>query len=888
MSFSCRRYGCRVLGEGGQKAVNNSASQSSPWFKVGLGAAVAAQTMMLGLAVNLGGPSGSARLLLHAALAGSAAIVFAVLGWPLLGSAWEALRQRRVTIEFLFLAGIIGAFTASLYSTLAGIGAVYYEVVAVLLTVYTAGKTLSAQSRCRALAETQRLRETFDTSRLLRPDGRTLEVPVAQVQPGDLVQVFAGEAIPVDGRIIRGEAFVRETPLTGEPFPVVRRSGDDVFAGSYSEDGELTIVATAPGGRRRLDQLLEKIEAAREAPSQLQAQADQIVRWFLPLVLMVAMATFGFWIWRLGWSIGLFNAMAVLLVACPCAMGLATPAGLWSAMAALASRGLVVRSGEFIERFAKVTHLVFDKTGTLSEEQVSLIDLATRGEPEQRRQLLAMLYAVEMHSAHPVARAFPMELADLAVKAFKSVPARGIEAVVITNTGREVQLRIGQREFMTQLASEADFLSMLHHSSEDQMIYIEADGQLVGIAAVRERLRDSTRSALAELEALGVHYSILTGDRQQRVDGLGLRNASGGLAPEAKAMRVRELHAQGEFVGFVGDGINDTPALVAADVSLALGHGAGVTTASANAVLYGGDLRTIAWALALCRRVRSSIRSNLLFAACYNAIGVALAAAGLLHPVTAALLMVVSSATVSWRTVRSARSESHCFIPLAASSVGPPGRSPGRRRWLARPRLQTVFGALLAAQGPFIAWFGQLSRTTAIIELVFCALAGIAIGRFRTRSHETARYAAMVFSMLALGNWGMLLGWWADAGFASAVHSGECFCGQGHGFLGLTGLRLPWMYLGMLAFGLPAMLAAPVPERLRSNRIWTVTVAAFGMIAGMAWGGSLAQRLTGASQSPAFLIAFGGMTLGMLAGMIFACELARVSFPKWRRQYEPT
>jgi len=599
------------------------------------------------------------------------------------------------------------------------------------------------------------------------------------------------------------------------------------------------------------------------------------VRWFLPLVLVVAAGAFVFWTVRLGWAVGLFNAMAVLLVACPCAMGLATPAGLWSALAALASRGFVARDGEAIDRLAGVTHVVFDKTGTLSEERASLIDVATAGEAGQRQELLAMVYAVQMRSGHPVARAFPTELAGITVKNFKPVPARGVEAWVVAGTGHDVHLRVGQREFMSRLAGETDLLARLRHLSGDQLVYIEADGRLAGIAAVRERLRDSTRAAFAALEALGVGCSILTGDRQQRADELGLPNARGGLTPEDKAGQVRDLRGRGTRLAFVGDGVNDAPAMAAADFSIALSHGAGVTTAGADAVLYGGDLRTIAWAIALCRRVRISIHSNLLFAAGYNAFGIALAAAGMLHPVAAALLMVASSATVSWRTVRSAQHDEPCCGSIGTSSSSA-AKLPAWRSWLTQPKRQMVCGILLAVQGPFIAWLGQLSATTSVAVIASCALAGIVIARFRTQNAELRRYAAMTFAMVALGNWGMLLGWWADAGFGPVMRSSACLCCQARNYFTPAGFKVPWMYLGMLVFGLPPMLAAPLPARLRVGRFWTGMVSGIGMIIGMAWGASLALRWFGPGRPQQFLVALGGMTLGMLAGMFFACELARV------------
>lgn len=241
-------YGCRLLGD--QRAQSLPAAEvvepvrGTPWFKIGASVALASQAMVLGFAVNLTPPTGMLRWVLHAALAGSAIAVMAILGWPLFRASWDCACRRRVSVELLFLAGIIGAFGASVWSTLTGIGAVYYEIVAVLLVVYTVGRTLTARARERAFAESRRLRDTFDTCRRLQSDGAAVLTPVAAVETGDRVRVFPGEPIPVDGRILDGASFIRETPLTGEPYPVVRRAGDSVLAGSWAEDGELLIEAT--------------------------------------------------------------------------------------------------------------------------------------------------------------------------------------------------------------------------------------------------------------------------------------------------------------------------------------------------------------------------------------------------------------------------------------------------------------------------------------------------------------------------------------------------------------------------------------------------------------------------------------------------------------------
>jgi heavy metal translocating P-type ATPase len=870
-------YGCRLLGEAGEKPTPGSAWAPTPWFKVGIGAAIAGQTMLLGLAVNLSEPEEPTRSLLHGALIVATAAVLLILGGPLLRSAQDAWRTRQASIDFLFLAGIGGALLASIQSTFTGIGAVYYEVVAVLLTVYSVGRTLGAQTRARALAEVRQLREAFDQCRLIQADGTTRQTAVVTVQPGDRVQVFAGEAIPVDGRIEHGEAFIRETPLTGEPFPVVRRAGDPVHAGSFSEDGELVVVTLVPGTKRRLDTLLAHVEQARESGSTLQAQADRVVRWFLPAVLMVAVGTFVFWTLHAGWATGLFNAMAVLLIACPCAMGLATPIALWNGLAVLASRGIMARHADLISQLANLNHIVFDKTGTLSDEQASLIDLATTGPAHQRRELLGWLTAVQSRTRHPVARAFD-SLQDPAaqsvtVRSLKPVPARGVDAWVQSATGREVHLRLGQREFVQEHPAEAELLASLHHAPGDHLVYVEVDSQLVAIAAVRERLRDSAHQTLRHLQALGIESAVLTGDRPERATELGLTNVQGHLTPSDKARLIETGRARGQRIAFVGDGINDAPAMRAADVGIALEHGAELTTASADAVLYGGDLLRIPWAIALCRQVRDSIRSNLLFAATYNVLGVSVAAAGLLHPVVAALLMVVSSAIVSWRALRVTSQAELCCGPAGQPAQTDLARVQSRQR--SQISWNTAYGTLFATQAPFIVWLGQLSWPWAIVVFTACLLGGWVIARFRTESLEAHRYADMTFSMLGVGNWGMLLGWWVDLGFAPVMAGVACEHCQRLNLLQPGSFEVPWMYAGMLLFGVPPMwrdVTGSTGWRLRSA---LVTLSAVGMVVGMGLGSSLAMKLAGPTTTQPFLVALSGMVLGMTLGMLFACDLGR-------------
>ena len=934
LNYCC--YGCRVLGEAGRKPVVPIEFNISPWFKIAVGAVLAGQAMLLGLAANLTPPSGNARWLLHAALMLSSFAALAILGRPLLQSAVEEIRRHRISIELLFLAGIGGALGASVYSTFSGVGAIYYEVVAVLLTVYSVGRTLGAQSRVRALAETRALQRAFENCRKISGDGSVVTARVAEIQAGDQVRVLAGEPIPIDGRVAHGQAFVCETPLTGEPFPVVRRAGDAVFAGSYSEDGELRISATVPGTERRLDGLLSALQAAQERPCRIQAQADRIVCWFLPLVLAVSAGTFIFWTWRASWPAGLFNALAVLLVACPCAMGLATPIALWSALASLAARGLVVRGGDAIERLASLDRMIFDKTGTLSEEQCSLIDLALLGSAEERNVITEQLRAVQNATSHPVARAFHSPNAATTPSAFrvrslKTVPARGVEAWLESDQGAEHHLRVGRRELLLDMANETELLSRLRRAPGDDLVYVEVDGRLRAIAAVRERMRDSAGEAIRSLQTLGIECAVMTGDRPERAAQLlGQNHVQGGMTPQDKAERIENLRKAGHQTGFVGDGINDAPAMQTASLGIALGHGAGVTTAGADAVLYGGDLRVVPWAVALARQVRGSIRSNLIFAAAYNVIGMALAATGFLHPVAAALLMVVSSFTVSWRALRSAECADDCCAVIPAAPPNPEtevARSSGALAAATsvfgleqtsnpktaldagiatRRRFQIASGMAIIAQAPFLIYLGQLSGMASALTWAVLLGLGIFFVRFRSRNPGRARVAQMILAMLGLGNWGMILGWWADAGFSPVGAVCHHCAAQGFSLWSFT--AMPWMNLGMLLFGLPPMLlessrprfqwryilrllvgraysragssaasphqTVPLP-RFGPGRFFVGLLSALGMIWGMSFGNYILMKWLGPLVAESFLLSFTGMTAGMLLGMFLGCEFGR-------------
>lgn len=637
------------------------------WVRTGIALVLAGQSMVFGLGYNMADPrpayGSGPYLLIHGGLIVSALVVLFLLAPSLVREALTALRRRQITVEGLFILSVCGAFTGSLITTFSGEGDVYYEVVAILLAVYTIGKMIGARSREQALQEADRIREDYNWAYEVNQDGSRARVPVDDLCCcSSRVSVRPGEPVTVDGTILTGTAFVRETAMTGEPVPVVKRPGDAVLAGSYPLDGELVVKPSALLGERQIDAILATVEGARMKPSALQQQADRIMQWFLPVVVTISVATLAFWLALPGvpWWEALFNSMAVLLVACPCALGLATPIAVWGGILKLSANGLVVCTGDFIDRLAQADCFVFDKTGTLSEEQLMLVDFVTAPGFEDRRNWLKdAVTAVEQDIEHPVAKALSEGPAteDLTVVSSRLVAGEGVRAEVKDNNGRTVELAIGELTLMPEVTrkgfSDLSGEQASHHSKKQ--VYIAVDGSVAAMAVLDEKLRDDIETAIIKLKDLGLFIRIMTGDREPRWQSIGGVPVEAGLTPAEKERRVTELLKEKKGTIFVGDGINDAGAMTLCPGSVAMGGGAALARSTSAAVLMGDDISLLPEAVQLCRRVRKNIRGNLVFAACYNFIGMALAASGFLHPVVAALLMVGSSAFVSYRALRSVK-----------------------------------------------------------------------------------------------------------------------------------------------------------------------------------------------------------------------------------------
>ncbi|HEV3143894.1 MAG TPA: cation-translocating P-type ATPase [Gemmataceae bacterium] len=839
---------------------------------------LAGQSMALSLAINITPPEdATTRMVLQALVLVAAVTVIALLGRPLLESAIRELLHFRATIEALFLISIAGAMAASLHSFLTGNGPVYFEVVAILLVVYSFGRQIGARKRASALAAVQHWNYSLAKARRIDADGREANVEVAAIQPGDVVEVRPGELSPVDGVIRTGAGFLSEAPVSGEPFAVVRRPGDRVLAGCASFDATLRIEATYAGTARQIDRLLAAVELAREAPASLARRADRLGRIFLPLILTVAGLTFAYWTWAADWHTGLFNALSVLLVACPCAIGLATPIVLWSALGRLAERGLLVRSGEALERLAEVDYVIFDKTGTLTDDEFGLVDVSTAFQGEERTSFLGWLRAVEAHSRHPVARAFAAraanaepdalaraslayasgsaDSANVQILSFRTIPGAGVEAEIKAENDSRHFLRIGRPEWLghAERPESARLLTGLH-ARNGHRIDVELDGRLAGIAMLSERLRDSVAETLAAFQTMDLPAEVWTGDNAERAAAAGFPMALASLSPDDKCRKMAELNAAGSRALFVGDGINDAGALASAHIGVALASGTDLANSAAVATLYRGDLRVLPWAVALARQSVEIMQRTLWRAGLYNLVGITLAALGVLHPVVAALLMVASSLLVAWSASRTGfmpvRCESRCRERLQQESL--------------RLRIAALVHVLaLAFQGWLWARMLSVSPATATLLITVFAACGIILTGLWYRWRDIPHHLDMAFDMITLGNLGMLFGWWVDLHFQTFPACPAC-CANPAGSWG--------MWSGML---LAANLAMGLLGRRNYDASWREWLGCnLGMCAGMIIGGSI-MNSTPFSH-------FLGMALGMLLGMAIGHEILPAFWPAKR------
>jgi P-type Cu+ transporter len=601
-------------------------------------------------------------------------------GWPFFDRGLASLRSRNLNMFTLIAMGVGVAWAFSVVATAApgvfppafrgadGAAPVYFEAAAVITTLALLGQVLELRARERTGGAIRALIDLAPkTGRRIRADGAEEDVALDAIALGDRLRVRPGEKVPVDGELVEGRSAVDESLLTGESTPVAKTVGDRVIGGAINQSGAFVMRADRIGRDTRLAQIVQMVAEAQRSRAPIQRLADQVSGWFAPLVIAVAIAAFVAWaIWgpEPRAAYGLVAAVSVLIIACPCALGLATPMSIMVGVGRGARAGVLIKHAEALERFEKVDTLVVDKTGTLTEGKPRVVALRAIGVGED--ELLRFAASLEQGSEHPLAAAIVRAATGngielLPPEGFEATPGKGVTGAV---AGRQVAL--GNLAMMQAAGIAASDLSAAAEAIGGDgatLIFAALDGKGCGVIAVADPVRPTARDAVRALKRAGVRVVMLTGDNRATAEavarGLGIEDVEAEILPEAKANAVERLRRQGRVVAMAGDGVNDAPALAAADVGIAMGAGADVAIESAGVTLLGGDLGAIVAARRLSQATMRNIRQNLVFTFVYNVAGVPIAA-GLLYPAfglllsptVAAAAMALSSVSVVANALR--------------------------------------------------------------------------------------------------------------------------------------------------------------------------------------------------------------------------------------------
>ena len=611
-------------------------------------------------------------LLATAAIVGPGGFIFV--------RAWRSLMFRSLNMFTLIALGVGAAWA---YSTVAvlipgvfphsrhhgGSVSLYFEAAAVITALVILGQWLEARARSKTGEAVQALLGLAAKSARRVTDGREEDIPLDHVKIGDLLRIRPGEKIPLDGVIIEGTSTVDESMITGEPMPVSKSAGENVVGATINQAGAFLMRAEKIGAETLLSRIVQMVADAQRSRAPIQRVADQVSGWFVPSVLLAAVLTFvGWMIWgpdpRLAFAIS--NSVSVLIIACPCALGLATPMSIMVGVGKGAQMGVLVRDAAALERAEKITHVVTDKTGTLTEGRPIVGEIVSI-EPGRENHLLTIAAALERLSEHPLAHAIVSHAAEKnpvfpEVNGFSSITGSGVSGEI-----DGALVRVGKLAWLKSegIAASPEFSDRARSLQEkaNTVIWVSENSILSGFIAVADPIKSSTAEAVQQLHSMGLKLVMLTGDNQQTADSvgreLGIDDIRAELTPEDKHRIVRELRAGGAIVAMAGDGINDAPALAEADVGIAMGTGTDVAIHSAGLTLVKGDLRGIVRALGLSREVMRNIRQNLFFAFIYNAVGIPLAAGvfypltgWLLNPMVAGTAMALSSVSVIGNALR--------------------------------------------------------------------------------------------------------------------------------------------------------------------------------------------------------------------------------------------
>lgn len=572
-------------------------------------------------------------------------------GWRFISGAYQALRNFSANMDVLVAMGTLAAFFYSAVNTFLLDGPVFYETSALLITFILVGKILEDRARSRSSATIKKLLALAPGQAILITDTGEKKVNVTALKPGDVVLVRPGEKIPSDGVVVEGSSFVDESAFTGEPIPVEKKEGDNVLGGTVNGNGVLKVRITVPADQTVLSAIIRLVEKAQSEKPAMQRLADTISAYFVPVVVLIAVGTFSVWYALLdaGFTRALLNSIAVLVIACPCALGLATPTAVMVGIGRGAEMGIVFKSGEIFERAGKITAVVLDKTGTLTEGKPEVVEALLS---DNSAGLLEVIYALEKHSDHPAASAITRfieekygVIEDGEVDEVEAVPGKGIRGRA---AGSEYFIGLEAAEVTGELKAFVDGQVALGRA----VSVVYRDGVPVAAFSISDRIRPESHELIKRLKEDGYKVYLTTGDRKAAARSFGERvgieasNVLGQMLPQQKAEFIKKLQSDGERVVFAGDGINDAVALTVADIGVAVGGSSDIAVEAGEVVLMRSDPRLIYYAIDLSKKTFARIKAGFFWAFIYNSAGIPVAAAGLLRPEIAAAAMALSSVSV--------------------------------------------------------------------------------------------------------------------------------------------------------------------------------------------------------------------------------------------------
>ena len=629
---------------------------------------------------------------LHLAMLAIAAPLQFWAGAQFYSGAWAALRHKTANMNTLvaigtaaaFLYSVTATFFPGVFASTGGEATVYYDTAIIIIALILLGRYLEARARGRASDAIKKLAGLQARSARVVRDGAEMELPIEQVLPGDVVRVRPGEKAPVDGVVIEGTSWVDESMLTGESIPVEKQAGAPVFGATINGTGSFAFRATNVGSDTALSQIVRLVEEAQGSKAPIQRLADLIAGYFVPAVVLVALATFGLWL-AFGpdpaFTFATLNMVAVLIIACPCALGLATPTAIMVGTGKGAENGILIRGGDALERAQKVDTVVFDKTGTITQGKPTVTDVVTTG-PFTEAEVLTAAASVERGSEHPLAeavlnRAKARGLTAADSTEFKALPGHGVAARV---AGRTVLLGTGRLMEQRGVAVDEAVAEQAGNLTRQgkTLVYTAVDGELAGVLAIQDPVKSTSLAAVARLQRMGIEVVMLTGDNAATATAIaaevGVTRVRSEVLPDGKSEEITALQAEGRVVAMVGDGINDAPALAQADVGIAVGTGADVAIEASDVTLISGDLNGVATAVQLSRRTVRTIWQNLFWAFGYNTALIPVAAGvlyllfsdgntpasltpvlgehGFLNPMLAGAAMALSSVSVVTNSLR--------------------------------------------------------------------------------------------------------------------------------------------------------------------------------------------------------------------------------------------